>query len=151
MKIIHSIEILPFRHEDQSTVKALILSGLGEHWGKIDPTKNPDLDDIAQTYESDVFLVAWVDGAIVGSGALIHRTEDTAEIVRMSVAKEFRRHGIGRKILEELYDIAIGRGYNKLILETTETWQETIEFYLSFGFRITHHQDGDAYFSLLLR
>ena len=144
-------EILHFRPEDQDAVKDLILSGLSEHWGTIDPTKNPDLDDIALTYQSNVFLVARVNGNIVGTGALIHRSQVIAEIVRMSIAKEFRRQGIGRQILNQLVDMARDQGYNKVILETTETWHDVIEFYLRFGFQITHYQEGDVYFELSLR
>ena len=33
-------------------------------------------------------------------------------------------------------------GFQRVVLETTSTWPEVIEFYKRFGFRITHHQDG---------
>jgi hypothetical protein len=32
------INLMPFRPEDQDAVKQLVLAGLGENWGKIDPT-----------------------------------------------------------------------------------------------------------------
>ena len=66
----------------------------------------------------------------------------------MSVAKDLRRQGVGRRILQSLCDEAVARGYKYVILETTETWNEVIAFYQSFGFRITHHKDGDVYFKL---
>lgn len=53
------IVILPFQPENQEDVKKLILAGLVEHWGKLDPTKNPDLNDIANSYAQSVFFVAW--------------------------------------------------------------------------------------------
>ena len=142
------IEILPFKPENQEAVKSLILAGLGEHWGFIDPTKNPDLDDIAKSYRDDVFLVAWEKDKIIGTGALIQRTSETAEIVRMSVRKEYRRMGIGRQLLSNLIEKASRLGFNQIILETTETWQDVVKFYLNFGFQITHRQNGNIYFSL---
>ncbi len=144
------IIISDFQPSDQIEAKALILSGLVDHWGWLDPTLNPDLTDIAESYRQAIFLVARLDGRMVGTGALKPRGEGVAEIVRMSVAKDLRRLGLGRKILAELVARARVMGLRKIILETTETWNEVIAFYVSFGFRITHHQDGDVYFELLL-
>jgi putative acetyltransferase len=149
MKIRSSeITILPFQPEDQSAVKNLILAGLEEHWGVLDLTKNPDLDEIALTYAPATFLVAWQNDKIVGTGALVPKPDGAAEVVRMSVASDWRRKGIGKKILQELCKQAKLNGYRRLVLETTETWSEVIEFYQQFGFQITHHLDGDVYFSL---
>lgn len=144
------IIISDFQPTDQDEAKALILAGLVDHWGWLDPTLNPDLTDIAESYRQAIFLVARLDGRMVGTGALKPHGEGVAEIVRMSVAKDLRRLGLGRKILAELVARARDMGLRKIILETTETWNEVIAFYLSFGFRITHHQDGDVYFELLL-
>jgi ribosomal protein S18 acetylase RimI-like enzyme len=137
-----------FHPEDQAAVKALVLAGLKEHWGTLDPTMNPDLNDIAQTYANATFLVAWQNDEIIGTGALVPRSNDTAEIVRMSVAADHRREGIGRKILQRLCEQAKLTGCKQIVLETTETWTEVIEFYQRFGFQITHRLDGDVYFSL---
>jgi ribosomal protein S18 acetylase RimI-like enzyme len=116
----------------------------------LDPTKNPDLNDISLTYAEAIFLVARQNDKIIGTGALVPKPDGTAEIVRMSVAVNLRRKGIGRKILQKLSEQAKRNGYKRLVLETTETWTEVIEFYQRFGFQITHHRDGDVYFSLEL-
>jgi putative acetyltransferase len=142
------INILPFQSEYQAEVRNLILAGLAEHWGTLDPTKNPDLHDITRTYANGIFLVAWQNNHIIGTGALLPKSNDTAEIVRMSVIVSMRRKGIGRMILQKLCEQAKFDGYKRLVLETTETWHEVIEFYKQFGFQITHYQDGDVYFAL---
>ncbi len=142
------ITILPFQSEYQSEVKKLILAGLAEHWGTLDLTKNPDLHDIGFTYANAVFLVAWQNNKIIGTGALVPKSNDTAEIVRMSVSKDMRRKGVGRKILQRLCEQAKLNGYKRLVLETTETWHEVIEFYKQFGFQVTHLLDDDVYFAL---
>jgi GNAT superfamily N-acetyltransferase len=146
----NEIKLLPFKPENQDKVKALILSGLVEHWGWFDAGLNPDLDDIFKTYAGAVFLVAWLGDQIVGTGALVPRENGTAEIVRMSVEAAHRRRGIGRLILRELVEKAKAIGYTKIRLETTAAWQEVVAFYISFGFRFTDLQDGDAYFELNL-
>lgn len=144
------IRFIPFQPENQTAVRSLILDGLAEHWGQLDPRKNPDLNDIATTYAKAHFLVAWDENTIIGTGALVCRTVDTAEIVRMSVSRKVRRQGIGRMILEQLIAKAKEEGVNRITLETTETWQEVIAFYLSAGFHITHCQDGDVYFEMVV-
>ena len=100
------------------------------------------MNDIGAYYDDATFLVAWFDGRIVGSGALIPKSDQVAEIVRMSVSPEFRRRGIGRQILERLCQEAKALGFQRIVLETTSTWSEVIAFYKRFGFRITHHRDG---------
>jgi putative acetyltransferase len=142
------ISLKPFRPEDQAVVKQLVTTGLGEHFGKIDPTKNPDLNDIAITYAKADFLVAWCGGRIVGCGALVPRPEQTAEVVRMSVAADMRRQGVARCILNRLIETAREKGCRQVILETTATWSGVIEFYLCCGFHITYYRDGDVYFAL---
>ena len=140
------IEVKAFQKQDQSIVKSLILDGLVEHWGFLDEGKNPDLDDIATTYADGTFLVAWRNDEIIGTGAFKPHSATQVEIVRMSVKKDWRRQGIDRQILDELCQRAAQAGYEEVILETTETWQDVIDFYLSYGFTITHYLDGDVYF-----
>jgi len=150
MSVLHEIEISPFRPSDQEAVKALILAGLVEHWGFLDPSLNPDLNDIRSAYAGSDFLVARLANRIVGTGALVPRQERTAEIVRMSVASDLRRCGLGRRILERLIELARQRGYRRIVLETTASWQEVIRFYLRCGFSITHYQGEDVYFEKIL-
>jgi putative acetyltransferase len=142
------IVIKPFEPEDQQAVKTLILAGLAEHWGTLDLTRNPDLDDIGTTYTGGVFLVAWLGEQVVGTGALVPRTGGVGEIVRMSVAAGLRRRGVGRLILQDLVKHAKARGLRRVILETTAAWQDAVAFYQRCGFKITHYQDGDVYFAL---
>jgi len=142
------ILIRPFCPADQAEVKSLILAGLVDHWGVLDPTKNPDLEDIAATFAGATFLVARLAGRIAGTGALVPRGDGVAEIVRMSVARDLRRRGVGRRILTRLVEQARQDGLRQVVLETTATWQEVIAFYLDAGFRVTHHSGGDVYFAL---
>lgn len=145
-----TITLHTFHPEDQPAVKDLILAGLVEHWGRLDPTKNPDLEDITTSYADATFLVARRAGQIVGTGALVPRQDGVAEVVRMTVAAEHRRQGIGRFILQELVLRARHAGFQSVILETTQTWQEVIAFYVQCGFHITHYQSGDVYFAMEL-
>lgn len=135
---------------DQSAAQALILAGLEERWGTLDPSLNPDLSDIAASYATGVFLVARLAGRLVGTGALTLESEGVGRIVRVSVARAHRRRGIGARILQALLDEARARGYHTLVLETTETWDDAIAFYLRHGFRIVARRHGDVHFAMAL-
>jgi GNAT superfamily N-acetyltransferase len=140
--------IRPFRPEEQAAAQRLIVAGLAEHFGFLDPTANPDLDDIASTYADGTFLLAWREGELVGTGALIHEEEDVGRIVRMSVAPHLRRRGIGTLILEHLFEHARAAGYHQIVLETTATWGGVIAFYQRNGFRPIGSWDCDTHLVL---
>ena len=148
MTVNPGIAIRPFKPENQEAVKTLILAGLAEHWGTLDLTRNPDLDDIGRSYTGSVFLVAWLGQRVVGTGALVPHAGGVGEIVRMSVAADLRRRGVGRLILQNLVEQAKACGLHRVILETTAAWKDVVLFYLRCGLRITHYQDGDVYFVL---
>jgi GNAT superfamily N-acetyltransferase len=133
---------------DQPAVRALILNGLIEHWGTLDPARNPDLEDLQAAYPGGTTLVARQADRIVGTGTLVPRSPGVAEIVRMSVARDWRRLGVGGLVLRELLTCARKAGCRKIILETTSTWTEAIAFYRRFGFEITHTTGGDTWFAL---
>ena len=141
-----NVRIRPFQPTDQQAAQQLILTGLAEHWGSLDPTLNPDLDDIATNYAHGTFLVAVLDGEVVGTGAIVPENEN-GRIVRMSVAKAKRRQGIATVILNALIQIAQENQYQQIVLETTSTWEDAISFYQRSGFTITHHADGDTHFT----
>lgn len=140
--------IRSFAPVDQIAVKALILAGLVERWGFLDVTKNPDLDDIAHSYADAVFLTAWLDDVLVGTGVLVHEAVGVARIVRMSVARAQRRCGIGQALLQRLCVHAQADGCQQVVLETTSTWADAVAFYTCYGFRALGTWDGNTHFAL---
>jgi len=146
--MVETIEIRPFHPRYQTEVKQLILAGLADHWGTLDLSLNPDLNDIARSYASETFLVAFQGETVVGCGALVSEEglAGYGRIVRMSVNKANRRQRIGQQILRELEETAVQRQFHKLVLETTATWQEVVAFYQANGYRIIEHRDGDTHF-----
>ncbi len=154
------LRIRLFEPSDQAGASALVLAGLVEHWGFLDTSLNPDLKDISQSYAAGCFLVAEIDGQLVGTGAFLPTTENNPggpaspnqafQVVRMTVDRRYRRRGIGRRILQTLLMEAQRRGADQVILETTSFWQDAVTFYLANGFSITGERDGDTYFKVLL-
>ncbi len=147
-----AIEIRPFQPRDQSATKQLILAGLVEHWGQLDTTLNPDLDNIASSYLGETFLVAIQNGMVIGCGALIEEAgqKGYGRIVRMSVNKPNRQQGVGQLILQHLETAAQQRQLKKIVLETTQTWNKAIRFYTANGYQIIGQRHGDLHFEKTL-
>jgi ribosomal protein S18 acetylase RimI-like enzyme len=144
-----SYVIRPFTATDQAAVRALVLAGLGDHWGFIDETLNPDLDDIAAAYplETSLFLVVEDrTGELIGAGCLTEDDPSTGRLVRMSVASSARGQGIGRRLVHELETAARTRGYTRLVCETTEDWTDAVGLYRATGFTETGIHNGDRHF-----
>lgn len=145
--------VRPFAPRDQEAARALILTGLGEHWGFIDETLNPDLDDIRAAYppETSVFLVV-VDSsdALIGTGCITEEDAETVRLVRMSVAASARGRGIGRRLVAELEAAARDRAYRRIVLETTEDWSDAVGLYRATGFEELGVWDGDRHFEKML-
>jgi GNAT superfamily N-acetyltransferase len=80
------------------------------------------------------FLVARLDGAPVGCGAVRRLDGDAAEIKRMYTAPEARGRGVARALLAELEAVARGLGVARLLLETGTRQAEAIGLYEGAGF-----------------
>jgi ribosomal protein S18 acetylase RimI-like enzyme len=149
---VSALEIAAFESRDQDAVRALILDGLEGHWGTIDPGLNPDLDDIATSYRAGRVLVARRDGRVVGAGAVVPVGAREGEVKRLGVAREQRRSGIATALLREMVAFAADTGWHALVLETTASWTDAVGLYETFGFTLTHYDDGefgrDAWFRL---
>jgi putative acetyltransferase len=81
------------------------------------------------------FLIARLDGWVVGCAALRPVDAETAEVRRMYVAPAVRRRGIARRLLTELERIAVELGYRLLRLETGNRQPEAVALYETNGFR----------------
>jgi GNAT superfamily N-acetyltransferase len=145
-----NITIHHFRSEDQVAAKALILRGMEEHWGVLDLSMNSDLNDIATSYADGIFLVAFTNGELVGTGALVREANETGRIVRMSVAREIRRQGVATKILNALCHEARQLGYQRLVLGTEAAWTDAVTFYKRFGFTTVGLANNGHQFALTL-
>ena len=147
------ILIRPFAPSDQVAVRALVLAGLKDHFGELDPTFNHDLDDVAANYiaQGGVVVVAVLDSAIVGTGTMIPVEPGVARLVRMSVDGRIRGQGLGKRLVNHLIEIARARGDHRIFVETNDDWTDAIALYRSCGFGDEHLKDGDIHFELDIR
>jgi len=83
---------------------------------------------------SGCLVVARLNGAPVGCGALRTLQCGTGEIKRMWVAPQARGLGVGRRILERLEQEARQRGLGVVRLDTNEALTEALHLYRSAGY-----------------
>jgi ribosomal-protein-alanine N-acetyltransferase len=81
------------------------------------------------------FLVAKLGGEIVGY-AIGEKDKDSGLIVSVAVKKEWRRRGIGRKLIEKLLENFKKEGMKIVFLHVREENREAINFYQALGFKI---------------
>ena len=81
------------------------------------------------------FLTASVDGEIAGCGAFVNQGREYAEIKRMFVLPEFRGLKLGRRILEELENLARASGLALARLEMGVYQPEALTLYERAGYQ----------------
>jgi len=67
---------------------------------------------------------------------------DEVHIFRIAVAPEWRRRGIGARLVGECLDSATRRGARVALLEVRPSSTEALEIYRKFGFRVVATHPG---------
>ena len=146
------IQIRSFDPRDQRESRQVILNGLAEHFGFIDESRNPDLDNIEKSYLAvgNGFYVAECDGQIIGTVGLLFEP-GYARIVRMSVAKSHRQEGVATALLDRCIEVARQRGLSEIIAFTEPHWSDAVGFYTASGFEQFGRDDEDIHLRFSLR
>jgi GNAT superfamily N-acetyltransferase len=120
-----------------------LIAALSAELGPLYGTDGSSGFDPAQVEVSGAaFVVARVDGAAVGCGALRPYAPGVGEVKRMYVAPECRGRGVGRRLLAAIEAEARRAGYARLILETGVFQTEALALYPRAGWeRIPCYDD----------
>lgn len=89
-------------------------------------------------------LVVTVDSEPVAGGAFQRYDRDTAELKRIWTAREHRRRGLGRHVLDELESEIARRGYRRIYLTTGPRQPEAVGLYLAAGYTALYDPDLPA-------
>ena len=136
-----------YRTQDSPAVRDLFAQGLTDFAAGyetqieryIQHSLDDDLADIYGHYLASAanhFWVAELDGGIKGIVGVQRRSDEEAELRRMSVASDARRHGIGLGLLETVETFCREMGYRRIRLTTVTLLVAAIAMYQRFGFRL---------------
>ena len=126
------------RHELVSALAQSLIASLNRELSGQYPEEGANhfrLDPEEVSEGRGAFLVAFMDSAAVGCGAVRLVDPQTAELKRMFIAIPERGKGVGRALLLELEREAMRLGASRLILETGPRQHAAIAMYKSAGFR----------------
>jgi ribosomal-protein-alanine N-acetyltransferase len=79
------------------------------------------------------YIVALIDGEVVGYGGMMF-APDEAHVTNIAVDPRRHRRGLAKRILLELVDDAVRRGFQALTLEVRVSNEAARELYRAFGF-----------------
>lgn len=145
------IEIEVISSDDNKAIESVIRNVFIEHGIDRPGTAffDPSLKDMFATYTGirRKYFVAKEEGKVIG-GAGIYPTEglpdDTCELVKMYLLKEYRGRGIGKALIEKCMHAANDFGYKNIYLETTPELNAAIKMYEKSGFQSIEKRMGNS-------
>jgi len=143
--------IRPYEARDKDAIREVILPiQRGEFGVEITYEDQPDLADVPGFYGkgNGGFWVADVDGAVVGTIALVDIGGGEGALRKMFVKAEYRGrvHGIAQKLLDGLIAHARAKGMKTVLLGTVESYHAAHRFYEKNGFERIEVEDLPASF-----
>lgn len=113
----------------------------------IDLTRKYD-EKLCEECEQGIFVVKCGE-EIIGCGGLKRITKNTCELAHIVVRKEFRRSGIGKKLIDFLTKKAFGLGFGKVFATVNTKNENTIHFLEDCGLvregELKHHYGKDRH------
>lgn len=136
------VRIRKYQEKDKKRVSNFVVRLREETYGA-PPRDISDLSEINQGYY--LFLVVEEKGKIVGTCGL-YKQDYGGEIRRVYLEKDFRNSGLGRKMIQRIFDYAKNKHLKKVTVFTFLSNPGAINFFLKVGFRKTKKDDTYIYF-----
>ena len=120
------------------------------------PEFHYDIEGIREYYilpPNNTFFVAYDGDKIVATAAIraydkdyelfrgVYTKEDTASIWRLMVDEDYRRHGLARRLVNEMEEFAREKGYVRIYLHTHRYLDAAMRFWEALGYEITVEED----------
>ena len=93
-----------------------------------------------------MIFFALLDGAVVGTCALIKHTDGLFELSKMAVAGNYQGQGIGTQLLRHVIEWARSHSIKKLFVETNTVLERAVRLYQRVGFREIVHDSSNAHY-----
>ncbi len=132
------VQIRSFRAEDLDGCRKLYVDGL--LGGKLAENDSAlDIDDIDRAYmhqPGNHFWVACTDGGeLIGMIGVQHYDSAVGEIRRLRVREEYRRRGIGTRLVETALKWCQDHNYLKVTLDTFMEREPAVKLFEKFNFK----------------
>ena len=136
------ISIRPMTKNDLSEILAIENNSFPDPW-----SEKLFLDELELNFSHS--RVALLGNKLCGYIVLWHMREE-GNIMNLAVSPEYRRQGIGKKLLEHMIDSARNMEIRSIFLEVRSRNNAAIKLYESFGFktynvRKDYYPDDDAF------
>ncbi len=110
-----------------------------------DPSAHDPAGDLEMALPQGCFLIARLDGEVVGCGGLKRLDEQTGEIKRVWTAHAARGLGIARRIMAALEAHARQRAMTRIRLDTNRALSEAQAMYRNMGYREIARYNANPY------
>ena len=150
--MMESLIIRPFHPEDQDRVSAIFIewnrhianpdnaAAFDNHIERVMDKEILRIPDYYQHTLGSGFWVADLSGAVVGMAGIERLNEAEAEVRRMYVDTDYRRRGIGVRLLTHLEDFCIEEGYRRILLSTSEVQEAALMLYKAQGYQLVREE-----------
>jgi putative acetyltransferase len=144
--MLSEVAIRSIHPADNPALAAIVRNSLAEFGANKPGTVfyDPTTDDLYALFQTpgSAYFVAEKNGRILGGGGIFPSKglpEGTCELVKMYLAPEARKQGLGRQLIQLCIDQAKQLSYRKMYLETLPELSQAVRVYEKFGF---HYLDG---------
>ena len=130
------LEIISYLHELKHYVKTLNYEWLEKYFRVEEGDKAALNNPKEQIIDKGGFIFfARKENEILGTVALIRKSDAVFELGKMAVSSHVRGEGIGTRLLEHCIRFARQQGIEKLILYSNTRLKSAIHLYQKYGFR----------------
>jgi ribosomal protein S18 acetylase RimI-like enzyme len=144
---IEQVEIVTAADEDHPAILELFREGLDEGHIRANDT-GADVENLREAYFSDDgesgFWVARFHGEVIGMIGVQKTSENTAEVRRLRVRDNYRRRGVGTRLMETALTFCQEHSYLKVVLDVRIERGPAIALFEKFGFVLARTREIDG-------
>jgi len=141
---LDEVRVRQARPTDAGSLRDLFVEGLieGKVWGG---DTGADLENLHTAYFSDqgqsCFWVAEYRGQVIGMIGVQQMGENSAEVRRLRVRHEYRRRGLGSRLMGEAIAFCQRLGYLKVVLDVRTERVPAIAMFKKWGFQLARTRE----------
>ena len=140
-----SVEILRYSPQLKDKFKSINVEWL-ERYFKVEQEDERILNNPGEIISSggEIFFAS-IDGNIIGTCAMIKKSEQEFELAKMAVTEKARGRQAGKKLALAAIGFAYSEGAASIVLETNQKLNAAVRLYESLGFEYVKASDESKY------